>query len=140
MKLKCIAFFAAILVSVALTLWCTTENQAFGADDERRVGTQIHQSVVEGYRLEYRLVELPGQEILHLMVYIQDPEGGNIGQAKVGFLVIGPDGTKQKVMAMGMKGAFGADVDLRKKGQYTIKTKVVTSEKTLIDKFVYESK
>lgn len=138
MKLKGITFFAAILVSVALMPWSATENQAFGADDERRVGTQIHQSVVDGYQLEYRLVEPPGQEILHLMVYIQDPQGGNISQAKVGFLVIGPDGTKQKVMAMGMKGAFGADVDLRQKGQYTIKTKAVTNEKTLIDKFVYE--
>jgi hypothetical protein len=73
------------------------------------------------------------------MVYIQNPEGSNISQAKVGFLIIGPDKSKQKLMAMGMKGAFGADVDLRKKGHYTIKTKAVTDEKMLIDKFVYES-
>ncbi|MFH1241579.1 MAG: hypothetical protein V1689_04375 [Pseudomonadota bacterium] len=140
MKLKRITFFAGVVVSVALTLWCAAGNQAFGADEENRVGTQIHQSLVEGYQLEYRLVELPGQETPHLMVYIQDPEGGNISQAKVGFLIIGPDESKQKLMAMGMKGAFGADVDLRKKGQYTIKTKAVTDEKTLIDKFFYEAK
>lgn len=140
MKVKGIRFFAGIVLSFVLTLWSATENPAFGAGDEKRVGTQIHQSVVEGYRLEYRLVELPGQEILHLMVYIQDREGGNISQAKVGFLVIGPDESKQKLMAMGMKGAFGADVDFRKKGRYTIKIKAVTNKKALIDKFVYESK
>lgn len=74
------------------------------------------------------------------MVYIMDPEGKEIEEAKVGFLVTGPDGSKQKLMAMGMKNAFGVDVNFKVKGTYLIKMKAVTGGKKLIDSFEYKAK
>jgi len=47
---------------------------------------------------------------------------------------------KQKAMAMGMSGGFGADLDLSVKGKYVIKTKITAGDKKLMDKFVYEVK
>ena len=47
-------------------------------------------------------------ETHHLMVYVMDPDGQAVQEAKLGYLVEGPDGTKQKLMAMGMQGAYGA--------------------------------
>ena len=61
-------------------------------------------------------------------------------QGKVGYLVVGPDGRKQKVMAMAMKEAFGADVDFTAKGPYTIKIKALIGNAKLLDKFTYEVK
>ena len=52
----------------------------------------------------------------------------------------GPGGAKQKLMAMGMQGAYGANVDFLKKGVYTIKVKCVIGDKKLFDRFVYEAK
>ncbi len=69
---------------------------------------------MDRYRFEYYPLDLRGKETQHMMVY-QDPEGNSLGDAKVGFLIIGPDGTKQKAMAMGMKGAFSADISFQKK-------------------------
>jgi hypothetical protein len=37
-----------------------------------------------------------------------------------------------------MKGGFGADVNLKEKGDYSIKTKVVTNGKILLSEFRYE--
>jgi hypothetical protein len=74
----------------------------------------------------------------HLMVYIMGPEGKMITGAKVGYKVTGPDGADQKTMAMGMKGGFGADVDLEAEGTYQIKTKAVAGGVKLIDEFKYE--
>ena len=61
-------------------------------------------------------------------------------EGKVGFLVTGPDGSKQKAMAMGMKGAYGANMDFSQKGVYSIKTKAVFGDKKLFDQFDYEVK
>jgi hypothetical protein len=74
------------------------------------------------------------------MVYVMDPNGQPVQQAKLGYLVEGPNGAKQKLMAMGMQGAFGANVDFRIKGSYIIKTKIVTGDKKLFDRFRYEVK
>ena len=76
----------------------------------------------------------------HLMVYVMDPAGQAVQQAKLGYLVEGPNGAKQKLMAMGMQGAYGANVDFRNQGTYTIKTKIVTGDKKLFDRFSHEVK
>jgi len=73
----------------------------------------------------------------HLMLFVHPPEGKIIEQPKVGFLVEGPKGKTQKVMAMAMSGGFGADLDLSEKGDYTIKSKAVFGEVKLIDGFEY---
>ena len=72
------------------------------------------------------------------MATITGPEGSKVEKGKVGFLVKGPDGSKQKAMAMGMKGSYGADVDIGEKGVYTVKTKAVFGDKNLFDLFKYE--
>ena len=76
----------------------------------------------------------------HLMVYVMDSQSRPVLDAKLGYLVEGPDGAKQKLMAMGMQGAYGANVDFLKKGVYTIKVKCVTGDKKLFDRFSYEVK
>ena len=103
-------------------------------------GIQIHTSTVDGYGFNYSLYHFPERHTQHLMVSVTGPDGAAAEQGKVGFLVTGPDGSKQKGMAMGMKGAYGADIDLSQKGAYTIKTKAVFGDKKLFDQFDYEVK
>ena len=73
----------------------------------------------------------------HLMVYILMPNGEKIEKAKVGYLIQGPKKEKQKVMTMAMREGFGADVRMKDKGTYLIKTKVVLNGKKIIDQFNY---
>jgi hypothetical protein len=76
----------------------------------------------------------------HLMVYIMDPKGRAVEGAKLGYLVEGPDGAKQKLMTMGMQNAYGANVNFKNKGTYTVKTKFLAGDKKLLDRFSYEVK
>jgi len=103
-------------------------------------GVIIHTSNLDGYGLNYSLYHFPERNTQHLMVSIAGPKGAEIEQGKVGFLVTGPDGSKQKAMAMGMKDAYGADMDFSQKGLYRIKTKAVFGDKKLFDRFDYEVK
>jgi hypothetical protein len=107
-------------------------------DHSQHMGEKIHESKVEGYQFSYHLLNMEDREIHHMMVYILAPDGGKVEDAKVGYLVNGPDGTKQKMMAMGMKGAYGADLDFKQKGTYTVKMKAVTGDQKLLDEFTYE--
>ena len=115
-------------------------------------GKLIRETDIDGYRLTYHLMELQSQMknmvgmqhdmdpkagAHHLMVYVKDAQGKTIDSAQTGYLVVGPDGAEQKVMAMGMSGAYGADVNLSKPGQYTIKCKTVIGDKKLLDEFTY---
>ena len=43
-------------------------------------------------------------------------------------------------MTMGMQGAYGANVDFKNKGTYTIKAKFLAGDKKVFDKFSYEVK
>lgn len=109
-------------------------------DHSKHVGEKIHVSMVEGYSLAYHLVDLTERPRGHLMVYIQDPQGAAVDDAKVGFLIQGPDGAKQRLMAEGMKGAFGVNTDLSPRGTYVIKMKAVTADgKKLLDSFQFKS-
>jgi len=120
------------------------------AMDNGHMGEKIHESAVEGYQLRYELIDMraqmaghempPEMKTHHLMVYVTDPKGDTVERAKTGYLVTGPAG-EQKAMAMAMSGGYGADVDLKPAGTYTMKTKVVTPDgKTLLDQFTYEAK
>lgn len=119
---------------------------------EGHEGAGIHESSVEGHQFTYELIDImakmEGQEGVdmskvkshHMMVYITDPEGDIVTGAKVGFKVVGPDGSEQKVMAMAMAGGYGADVDFKAAGSYKIATKAVYADNKLIDRFSYEVK
>ena len=109
-------------------------------DHSKHVGVRIHESSVHGYSLAYHLLDLPNRKEHHLMIYIMNEKREAVGKGKVGYLVVGPEGRKQKVMAMVMNEAFGADVDFTAKGTYTIKTKALIGNAKLLDQFTYEVK
>ena len=111
---------------------------AVAEDHPDSPGVLIHTSTVDGYGFGYSLYNFPERKTQHLMVSTTDPDGKAVEKGKVGFLVTGPAGSKQKAMAMGMKGAYGADMDFSKKGVYIIKTKAVFGDKKLFDHFDYE--
>lgn len=124
-------------------------------DHSGHVGKEIHMSTVNGHHLAYHLIDMKEKmagaegKIMeghdmdqmkshHLMLYVVGPDGKEVTEGKVGYMVEGPDGRVQKAMAMGMNGAFGADIDFKVKGTYTIKTKVVADSQKLMDTFSYK--
>ena len=129
-----------VLVAVLSAHPAFSGNADQGMDHSRHVGEKIHESIVAGYQFAYHMVDLKEAKTRHLMVYIMGPDGKQVDHAKVGFLVKGPDGSKQKLMAAGMKGAFGVNADLKAPGTYMIKVKVVTNGKKLMDEFTYDMK
>jgi hypothetical protein len=108
----------------------------------------IRQAHVKGHHFAYELIdmrdkikEMPGMKNTHhLMVFIKDAQGNNIGKAKVGYLIKGPDNRSQKAMCMGMGVGYGSDVNLGTPGTYLIKTKVAAGKTKLMDSFEYQMK
>lgn len=124
-------------------------------DHSAHKGLRIHQSTVEGYGIAYHLIDnaaemakmgdMKGHDMSqmkshHLMVYIHGADGKAVTDAKVGYMVTGPDSEVAKTMAMAMIGGYGADVDLKAKGAYEIKLKAVAGETQLVDTLTYEMK
>ena len=127
------------------------------AQHESRAGEKIHVSQLQGHQFEYWLIEYPASFVEqqrnknktkkttapaplrthHLMVYITNAEGKPVTKALVGFLLVNPDGTKQKMMAAAMTDGFGADIDLSSSGPYTFKAKAVQGEQKFLDAFEY---
>ncbi|MGD8241379.1 MAG: hypothetical protein PVF59_01035, partial [Desulfobacterales bacterium] len=118
-------------------------------------GENIHNAKKEGYTLAYHLIDMKAQMAAmkehaqahgaekmdmthHLMVYLTDADGHPVKDAKVGYLVVNPDGTNQKLMTMHMKGGFGSDINLKQKGTYTIKTKALSGDIKIMDQFSYK--
>jgi len=109
-------------------------------------GMKIHTSVQDGYTIEYRLIDMKEKlkgmpqmkDTHHLMVFVKDPHGAHVNNAKVGYLIEEEgSGATQKKMAMGMNNGFGADVTLNKGHHYKIKAKMLAGEKMLMDEFKY---
>ena len=103
-------------------------------------GTLTHAVPIPREGLRENSLLWVADETHHLMVYVIGPDGHAVQEAKLGYLVEGPDGAKQKLMAMGMQGAYGANVNFNKKGMYTIKVKCLVGDKKLFDRFSYEVK
>ena len=140
MKKFMLILFISMVLSASISLPVFASSKGESMDHSGHVGEKIHESTMQGYLLAYHLLDLPGRDVRHLMTYIVNTTGQAITKAKVGYLVIGPDGTKQKVMAMSMKESFGGDVNFAAKGMYTIKTKAVIEDKKLLDRFTFEIK
>jgi len=152
MKKTTIFFTVLIFFGVALALPAFSQDSGSAIDHSGHIGVIIHESEIEGYRFAYHLIDIQkGTEEMkdmkgpkeadmthHLMVYVKDPDGRPAEGAKLGYLVEGPDGAKQKLMTMGMQGAFGANANFKTKGTYTVKTKFLAGDKKLLDKFSYE--
>ena len=126
-----------------------------GIDHSAHTGENIHNSKKEGYTLAYHLIDMKAQmEAMkghaqahgsqkmdmthHLMVYLTDADGNPVTDAKVGYLVVNPDGTNQKLMCMNMKGGIGSDINLTQKGKYTVTTKALSGDIKIMDKFFYK--
>jgi len=124
-------------------------------DHSDRMGENFHNATVDGYQLAYHMIDMKGKmtdmkskgqtsmmkKIIHLMIYVNDPDGKPVGSAKVGFLVTGPDGVEQKLMCMAMGvGGYGANVDFSTAGAYALTSKIVVGDKTLKDNFTYTAK
>jgi hypothetical protein len=152
---KYILFFAVpIFFGVVLVLPAFSQDSGSAIDHSGHLGVKIHESEIEGYRFAYHLIDIQkGPEEMkdmkgskeadmthHLMVYVMDSDGRAVEEAKLGYLVEGPDGAKQKLMTMGMQGAYGANVNFKNKGTYTVKTKFLAGDKKLLDGFSYEVK
>jgi hypothetical protein len=151
MKHNTTAFIISLILTISLALPLGAEEKMdhSGMSHDSHAGKLIRETTVKGYGITYRLIDMQArvEEMAdapemdathHLMLYIHPPADQKIEKAKVGFLVEGPDGKTQKVMAMAMSGGFGADLDLSQKGGYTIKSKSVFGEVKLIDGFEYK--
>jgi hypothetical protein len=137
---RILKLFAIVALLLTLAFPAASKETAGEMDHTGHVGENIHETNIDGYRLAYHLLELDRVPGHHLMVYITGPEGKKIEKAKLGFLIKGPDGSKQKLMAEGMKGAFGTNADFKAAGAYLIKMKALIGEKKLLDAFTYEMK
>lgn len=114
-------------------------------------GETIHSSMVEGYHLTYKLIDMAAKmkgmkdmpemkATHHLMFFVKSHGGEAMKTATVGFLIENPDGTLQKKMSMAMAGGYGADVELSQAGTYTIKIKALVGKDKVVDQFEYEIK
>ena len=137
MKTSAIAVIALVFVCLVTTLAAHADSGKT-VDHSAHVGDKIHESTVSGYQLAYHLLDLPNNDKHHLMVYISNPEGKSITEAKVGYLILGPNKEKQKVMAM--KTSFAGDIDFTRQGSYTVKAKIVVGEDKLLDSFTHDIK
>ncbi len=152
MKKRFIYQVAVIISGLLLTgtIYATEMNHsAHDMAGDSKMEKPFHQSMVEGYTLKYKLIDMREKmkdmkrvEHLkathHLMVYINKKHEAHImpvASAKVGYLIEGPDGKKARAMTMAMGGGFGADINLNQKGKYSIKTKIVDGDKRLVDEF-----
>jgi hypothetical protein len=129
---------------------------AAAAEPAASASPELRKVVVSGYTLTYTLFEMgqtmqsgsmpmtahgaPKMKSHHLMVYAVGPDGKPAAGAQAGFLIVQPDKTEVKVMAMQMGDGFGADVDLAAKGDYAITTKIALAGQNLVDTFVHTVK
>jgi len=124
-----------------------------------KIGTLVHESVVDGFMLSYYLMDLRDQKgeekseskamsmdkkqmekPHHIMVYIMDKTHAPVLKGTVGFMIKDDQGTPQKAMAMYMSKGFGITADMTKKGVYTITSKALLGDVKLVDSFTHEMK
>lgn len=127
-----------------------------------RPGKHIRMINLSGYTLMYHMLDLSersemmknmeGHSVIgmkkgsdvtnHLMVYIQKPDG-KIVSGDVAYLITDPNGKDFRTMTMPMYGGYGADVNLKLKGVYTIRTNIRIeggATTRLNDDFTYQIK
>ena len=149
-KLMNIFTLTIALIIVLAPLGFTADHQHKKGDHEMS-NPAIPESAVDGFGFTYELIDTAAKmkdmankpemkNTHHLMVFVKDAHGHPVKQAKVGFMIQGPDKAKQKKMCMAMGGGFGADINFKAKGVYTVMVKVVAGDKNLMDKFEHEVK
>lgn len=164
--MKLLASILILSVFCAGSVFATgSAMQGHDMGKSEKIGALIHESIVDGYMLSYYFMDLrdkktddkdktamdashtahnmAGKEMdkpHHLMVYIMDKNHTPVLKGKVGFMIKNAEGTAQKEMGMFMSEGFGTTADMKKKGVYSITTKIVLGDKKLMDKFDYEMK
>ncbi len=109
-------------------------------------GKLIRETRINGYTLSYHLIDMKAlmpdnanmAGTCHLMLTIRDPKGGVVEKTLVGYLIKGPDGKAQKMMAMSMGKGYGANIQMKTPGTYKITAKALIEGKPMIDRFTYE--
>ena len=86
-------------------------------------------------------MDASGKATNHLMVFIKDGAGKELSDGKVGFIVTGPDKVEQKTLTM----AHGRRLRRRRdaqgcRGAYTIRTKAVFGDRSVVEDFSYTVK
>ena len=155
MKKLILCIFLISFVYLLSPVFAADETQSSNASPaaaETHPGKLIRETDVNGYHLSYDLIDLQAQMndasgmqhdmqhmgTHHLMLYIRDAGGKSIVNAQAGFLIVNPDGSEQKIMAMQMGDAYGANINMPTPGDYTIKSKAVFDDKKLLDSFTYK--
>jgi hypothetical protein len=115
-----------------------------------KIGTLVHESIVDGYMLSYYLMDLRDQKDAdkkdmdkphHIMLYIMDKNHKPVLDGKVGFMIKKDDmAPPQKAMAMYMSKGFGITADMKQKGVYSITAKALLGDIKLMDSFTHEMK
>ncbi len=162
-KIVVVALFSVVCMSAlyrpeAANAGITSDQAA--AKTVVRPGREIRAVNRDGYTLTYHLLDLSerGKMIKmmghhsviglhkspdvtnHLMVYIGKP-GGKTLRGDVAYMLTGPDGKEFRTMTMGMYGGYGADVIMKLKGAYTIRTKIALEDgDALDDEFTFRVK
>jgi len=119
-----------------------------------KIGTLVHESMVDGFMLSYYLMDLRDQKghdqkddakkdmdkPHHIMLYIMDKNHKPVLEGKVGFMIKKGEATPQKAMAMYMSKGFGITADMKQKGVYSITAKAMLGDTKLMDSFTHEMK
>ena len=142
-----------IITSILTIMFCLTVLPIATADHCCATDKPIHEADINGYHFAYKLIDLKEKmkdmkdmqhdmekmtATHHLMLFIKNADDKTIEAEKVGFMITGPDGNEQKIMAMGMSGGYGADINLSLPGEYTVKAKALIGEQKLMDSFMYK--
>ena len=160
MKKQFKLIISAVLLSIVFMAGYALAMEGHDMDKSDKIGDLIHESVIDGYVLSYHFMDLRDKKTAdhgsdtkkdthdmdkmemdkphHIMLYIMDNDHHTILKGKVGFIIKDSDNNKQKEMGMFMSNGFGTTADMKKKGSYTIYTKIVLENKVLKDSFKYE--
>jgi len=150
-------FAALILTGAAFASAALADDDMKGHDmsSSDKIGTLVHESMVDGFMLSYYLMDLRDQKDHdqkdkakkdmdkphHIMVYIMDKDHKPVLEGKVGFLIKkGDTAPPQKAMAMYMSKGFGITADMKQKGVYSITAKAMLGDTKLMDSFTHEMK
>ncbi|MEW6486659.1 MAG: hypothetical protein AB1578_01935 [Thermodesulfobacteriota bacterium] len=164
-----IALTAAALWTVAGCAAATPGSPSLGMRDPATgepAGRAIRQVSVDGYRLDYYLLDPADSGIAgkarvparHLMLYVAGRDGSTVEDAAVTFAIAEPSGGSSRVHAyytkgrrviralsprerpadaVAMEGGYGADLNLGVRGAHRISTEVAMGSVILRDEFVH---
>lgn len=158
LKISMLIFFSLILTGTAFASDMKEMKGHDMKDNEMsfpdKIGTLVHESMVDGFMLSYYLMDLRDQKREskdmsqnkkqmdkphHIMVYIMDKKHKPVLKGTVGFVIKDDQGNAQKAMAMYMSEGFGITADMKKKGVYTITAKALLGDTKLVDSFTHEA-